>query len=146
MRDRVRPWILIGFLLLTCLHIFIAWWFSPGTPASSITKTGHHDIAEILLKVALRHQKINHSINYSAPIWTRCRKYVINSLINGHFHIGLVIIHRPILALDCVSGQYGGLGMITRPITGYFPGVWKYGLFTSGHIGHTKMPLFELSM
>jgi hypothetical protein len=25
----------------------------PGTPASSITKTGHHDIAEILLKVAL---------------------------------------------------------------------------------------------
>jgi hypothetical protein len=27
-------------------------WFSPGTPASSITKTGRHDIAEILLKVA----------------------------------------------------------------------------------------------
>jgi hypothetical protein len=24
-----------------------------GTPASSTTKTGHHDIAEILLKVAL---------------------------------------------------------------------------------------------
>jgi hypothetical protein len=29
------------------------WWFSPGTPASSTTKTGCHDIAEILLKVAL---------------------------------------------------------------------------------------------
>jgi len=28
-------------------------WFSPGTPASSTTKSGHHDIAEILLKVAL---------------------------------------------------------------------------------------------
>jgi hypothetical protein len=28
-------------------------WFSPGTPASSTTKTGCHDIAEILLKVAL---------------------------------------------------------------------------------------------
>ena len=28
-------------------------WFSPDTPASSITKTGRHDIAEILLKVAL---------------------------------------------------------------------------------------------
>ena len=28
-------------------------WFSPGTPASSATKTGRHDIAEILLKVAL---------------------------------------------------------------------------------------------
>jgi len=28
-------------------------WFSPGTPASSTTKTGCHDIAEILLKLAL---------------------------------------------------------------------------------------------
>jgi hypothetical protein len=28
-------------------------WFSAGTPASSTTKTGHHDITEILLKVAL---------------------------------------------------------------------------------------------
>jgi hypothetical protein len=28
-------------------------WFSPGTPVSSTTKTGRHDIAEILLKVAL---------------------------------------------------------------------------------------------
>jgi hypothetical protein len=32
-------------------------WFSPGTPAFSTTKTGRHDIAEILLKVALTHQK-----------------------------------------------------------------------------------------
>jgi hypothetical protein len=31
-------------------------WLSPGTPASFTTKTGHHDIAEILLKVALKHQ------------------------------------------------------------------------------------------
>jgi hypothetical protein len=28
-------------------------WFSPGTPASSITKTDRHDIAEILLKVSV---------------------------------------------------------------------------------------------
>jgi hypothetical protein len=28
--------------------------FSPGTPASSTTKTGRHDIAELLLKVALK--------------------------------------------------------------------------------------------
>jgi hypothetical protein len=32
-------------------------WFSTGTPASSTTKTDRHDIAEILLKVALKHQK-----------------------------------------------------------------------------------------
>ena len=45
--------------------------------------------------------------------------HVINSLIHGHFYIGLVIIPRPILARDAVEGQYGGLGMITRPI-------WKW--------------------
>ena len=36
-------------------------WFSLGTPASSTTKTGRHDIAEILLKVALNTK--NQSIN-----------------------------------------------------------------------------------
>jgi hypothetical protein len=36
--------------------------------------------------------------------------------MHGHFHIGLVIILKPILDLDSVSGQYGGLGMITRSI------------------------------
>jgi hypothetical protein len=32
-------------------------WFSPGTSPSSTTKTGHHDIAEISLKVALKPPK-----------------------------------------------------------------------------------------
>jgi hypothetical protein len=32
-------------------------WFSPGTAASSTIKTGRHDIAEMLLKVALKHKK-----------------------------------------------------------------------------------------
>jgi hypothetical protein len=40
-------------------------WFSPGTPASSTTKTGRHDVAEILLKVALKHQKSNQSVQDS---------------------------------------------------------------------------------
>jgi hypothetical protein len=40
-------------------------WFSPGIPASSTTKTGRHDIAEILLKVALKHQK-SYSIVFEA--------------------------------------------------------------------------------
>jgi hypothetical protein len=31
------------------------WWFSPGIPASSTTKTDRHEIAEILLKVVLKH-------------------------------------------------------------------------------------------
>ena len=42
-------------------------WFSPGTPASSTTKTGHHDIAEILLKVALN-IKISNQINQMKTI------------------------------------------------------------------------------
>ena len=42
-------------------------WFSPGTAVSSTTKTGHHDIAEILLKVALKHQKsINQSTKFQS--------------------------------------------------------------------------------
>jgi hypothetical protein len=40
-------------------------WFSPGTPSSSTTKTGRHDIAEILLKVALN------TINKSNQIISR---------------------------------------------------------------------------
>jgi hypothetical protein len=39
--------------------------FSPGTPASSTTKTGRHDIAEILLKVVLN--TIKH-----IKAWTCC--------------------------------------------------------------------------
>jgi hypothetical protein len=39
-------------------------WLSPGTPASSTTKTGRHDIAEILLKVALITKNQSHPSNY----------------------------------------------------------------------------------
>jgi hypothetical protein len=39
--DKVCQWLATGL------------WFSPGTPVSSTNKTDHHDINEILLKVAL---------------------------------------------------------------------------------------------
>jgi hypothetical protein len=42
-------------------------WFSPGTPASSTKKTGRYDIAEILLKVALKHQKNQNQLVKSCP-------------------------------------------------------------------------------
>jgi hypothetical protein len=42
-------------------------WFSPGIRASSTTKTGRHDIAEILLKVALKHKKSINQSNISQP-------------------------------------------------------------------------------
>jgi len=41
------------------------WWFSSGTPDSSTTKTGRHDIAEILLEVALNTKKIKSINTYS---------------------------------------------------------------------------------
>ena len=40
-------------------------WYSLGTPVSSTTKTGRHDIAEILLKGALNTNKIK--LNYTLP-------------------------------------------------------------------------------
>jgi hypothetical protein len=44
---------------LAATHDKVYQLLAQGTPASSTTNTGRHDIAEILLKVALKHQKIN---------------------------------------------------------------------------------------
>jgi len=52
-------------------------WFSTGTPASSTTQTGRHDIAEILLKLALKHQNLN-----SIQIKTEQISWVINGQCN----------------------------------------------------------------
>jgi hypothetical protein len=44
-------------------------WFYPGTLASSTTKTGRHDIAEILLKVALNTKnQIIIVVDFSSPV------------------------------------------------------------------------------
>jgi hypothetical protein len=43
-------------------------WFSAGTPASSTTKTGRHDIAEILLKVVLNTNILKKSICFDVDI------------------------------------------------------------------------------
>jgi hypothetical protein len=39
-------------------------WFSPGPPVSSINKTDRHDVAEILLKVALNTIKQTNIMKY----------------------------------------------------------------------------------
>jgi len=54
-------------------------WFSPGTPASSTTKTGRHDIAEILLKVALN--TINQSIKNTTNTIACQRNKIVNTTI-----------------------------------------------------------------
>jgi hypothetical protein len=45
-------------------------WFSPGTPASSTTKTGRHDIAEILLK----HQKSKSNQSTIKQSWSTIKQ------------------------------------------------------------------------
>jgi hypothetical protein len=54
-------------------------WFSPGTPASSTTKTGRHDIAEILLKVALNSINQNQSILWKGL--RNCRKIILSEKV-----------------------------------------------------------------
>jgi hypothetical protein len=62
-------------------------WFSPGTPASSTTKTGRHDIAEILLKVALntKNQSINQEKNgrsFDCTVFNCCCFRVISTCLS----------------------------------------------------------------
>jgi hypothetical protein len=53
-------------------------WFSPGTPTSSTTKTGHHDIAEILLKVALNTKNQSYVIGDLKRFWiSRMRTHAV---------------------------------------------------------------------
>ena len=59
-------------------------WFSPVTPASSTTKTGRHDIAEILLKVALNTKKIKSSC---FKLSTVTITYVPLQMVNCHNYI-----------------------------------------------------------
>ena len=77
-------------------------WFSSGTPASSTTKTGRHDIAEILLKVALKHQQSIKSIIYDL---NRCMA-IIFSLFGFLASIDLLVI------IDTVTEA---CGMMCKP-------------------------------
>jgi hypothetical protein len=58
-------------------------WFSPGTPASSTTKIGRHDIDEILLKVAL--STINQSINITQQLKHLITMYKLFCRMYSHY-------------------------------------------------------------
>ena len=64
-------------------------WFSPSTPTSSTTKTGRHDIAEILLKVAL-----NTKIQIQIHKFDSCS--TLSNMFYGSSNVG-----RELLAMDC---------------------------------------------
>jgi hypothetical protein len=59
-------------------------WFSSGIPASSTTKTGRHDIAKILLKVALK-KKIYIGSGYLNHIL--CHMKMLSRVSNKQFNL-----------------------------------------------------------
>ena len=56
-----------------CQWLATGRWFSPGPQVSSTNKTDHHNITEILLKVALNTIK---QINIKFIVWSVCLSYV----------------------------------------------------------------------
>ena len=74
-------------------------WFSPGTPASSTTKTGRHDIAEILLKVALKHQKSKskHNIHTYHNSISRCLIAIMTGCFTKQFVIAVLTFQSPLM-------------------------------------------------
>jgi hypothetical protein len=82
-------------------------WFSPGTPASSTTKTGRHDIAEILMKVALK--RINQTTKECISshwlfIWQSqlfCLHYKIVSSTNGSKPVSETTLFNASLVASC---------------------------------------------
>ena len=99
---RVRP----CKLQKECTRLAAAWdkdyqllahrrWFSPCTPASSTTKTGRHDIAEILLKVALstKNQSINQSIRLQATVGILVKD-------KRNLHDRIILLRREVSAIE----------------------------------------------
>jgi hypothetical protein len=78
-------------------------WFSPSSPASSTTKTGRHDIAEILLKVALKHQNQNQSnlvqilFDFMFPwcVLLICLYYDLFVIVDKHIGVLMVSMLAP---------------------------------------------------
>jgi hypothetical protein len=77
-------------------------WFSPGTPASSTTKTGRHDIAEILLKVALNTINPNQSNQFQQK-WSRDDFCIIKRKLVSYaiYNIGINLMLQIIMSTYC---------------------------------------------
>jgi hypothetical protein len=67
-------------------------WVSPGIPASSTTKTGRHDIVEILLKVALKHQKIKIKSSWILEVFYFLSFFTSDFISNGNH----IFAYRPV--------------------------------------------------
>jgi hypothetical protein len=75
-------------------------WFSLGTPASSTTKTGRHDRAEILLKVALSTKNSNSNsfkhifviLDHATRVSKRIHDNVVSFLRDNWFVLWLLVV------------------------------------------------------
>jgi hypothetical protein len=87
-------------------------WFSPGTPASTTTKTGRHDIAEILLKVAL-----NTKNQSNQNLISSCCKLSLSYIECGVLLSSVTRLHFILMAswiIDpCCISQFGGVVDLT---------------------------------
>jgi hypothetical protein len=79
---------------------FQTWHLHLGTPASSTTKTGGHGIAEILLKVALKHQKSKNLIRT-----TSLHRYPILFPWINLVNLGIKILSNSLLFLAYFWGK-----------------------------------------
>jgi hypothetical protein len=76
----------------TCQWFATGQWFSPGTLVSSTNKTDHHDITEILLKVALNTRSLTLTLKI------RILKVALKPLLRG------TVIWYLIISLHLNSG------------------------------------------
>jgi hypothetical protein len=89
-----------GFKLITLVVIEVGRWFSPSTPVSSTNKTGRHDIAEILLKVALSTITLNPNANI-------CK--LLTSIAWAGFKLTTLVVK----GTDCISSYKWNYHTIT---------------------------------
>ena len=68
-------------------------WFSPGTPNSSTTKTGHHAIAEILLKVALSTNNQIKSFFFVDLLWLQLMYVILAQKIAKLYKLRNIVLN-----------------------------------------------------
>jgi len=91
-------------------------WFSPGTPVSSTSKTDHHDIAELLLKVALNTiNQTNNLISY----YNHHHKHILNDFVNV-YSISLItqLIFLYIISINWWQKSQGFFFLLPELFTG----------------------------